>query len=287
VQDLSARAVPLVTALPTPSAVLAGATVMMAEGNKPHWCDGVKWASLQVGNGLGWWNPAGGSATAPGVHGVVMADVTIGDSIARNVAATSMATRMRRIQFTDFGNAGRCAGSYGAAQYTLGVSGSPSYGGFFYQCRFVPADAATVSGARMFIGVFASSVDPTNVEPSTLTNCIGVAQLSSSNNLHIVYGGSAAQTAIDLGADFPAGTLSADAYELTLSCAPGVNNEVNYRVERLNTGHIATGTLTAATPGTQLPANTTFLAHRAWRTNNATALAVGIDIGNLYIETPY
>jgi hypothetical protein len=66
-----------------------------------------------------------------------------------------------------------------------------------------------------------------------------------------------------------------------------VNNEVNYRVERLNTGHIATGTLTAATPGTQLPANTTFLAHRAWRTNNATALAVGIDIGNLYIETPY
>lgn len=46
----------------------------------------------------------------------------------------------------------------------------------------------------------------------------------------------------------------------------------------------ATGILTAATAGTQLPAATTFLAHRAYRTNNATGTAVLIDVVSLYIE---
>ena len=36
--------------------------------------------------------------------------------------------------------------------------------------------------------------------------------------------------------------------------------------------------------GTQLPLTTTFLAHRAYRSNNATA-AVLIDISSVYIET--
>ena len=45
------------------------------------------------------------------------------------------------------------------------------------------------------------------------------------------------------------------------------------------------GTLTAATAGTQLPLSSTFLAHRAYRSNNATASAVLIDIASVYIET--
>ena len=47
---------------------------------------------------------------------------------------------------------------------------------------------------------------------------------------------------------------------------------------------IETGILTAATAGTQLPLLSTFLAHRAYRSNNATASAVLIDIVSVYIE---
>ncbi len=35
----------------------------------------------------------------------------------------------------------------------------------------------------------------------------------------------------------------------------------------------------------QVPSETTLMAHRAFRTNNATALAVGIDVVSIYIET--
>ena len=104
--------------------------------------------------------------------------------------------------------------------------------------------------------------------------------------MFVYYGGSAAQTPIDLGASFPTGTSNTDLYELTLFAPPTSNNTVYYQVIRLNTGDKASGTLTG-TAGTVLPANTTYLAIRNWRTNNATASAVTIAIAGMYIETDY
>jgi hypothetical protein len=136
----------------------------------------------------------------------------------------------------------------------------------------------------MFVGLRNAVAAPTNIEPSSgQTNMAGVAQISTSNNLQIVYGGSAAQAAIDLGVNFPANTLSADLYELALFAPPDMQ-VIHYQVTRVNTGDVATGTLSGAV-GTVIPAATTFLAHSVWRCNNATAAAVGIDVVSVYIET--
>ena len=88
---------------------------------------------------------------------------------------------------------------------------------------------------------------------------------------------SVAQTPVDLGVNFPVNTLSADIYQLILYQPAKDNTRVLYQVTRLNTGHIATGVLTGTT-GTQLPATTTSLSPAVWRSNNASALAVGLDI---------
>jgi len=119
-----------------------------------------------------------------------------------------------------------------------------------------------------------------------LINSIGVGQGAANTNLFVYYGGSAAQTAIDLGSNFPTGTSATDWYELTLFAPPTSNNTVYYQVIRLNTGNVASGTLTG-TAGTALPANTTKLAISNWRTNNATASAVTLSIGGMYMETDY
>lgn len=153
-------------------------------------------------------------------------------------------------------------------------------GGFFIRYRFGVSDAASVTGARMFIGLAAATTAPTNVEPSALVNCIGIAQLSSSTNLQIVYGNATAKTAIDLGVNFPANSTS-DAYELILFAPP--EGGVNYQVTRLNTVYVATGFLAS----TDTPAASTLLCHQLWRTNNATALAVGLDVCGIYAETDY
>jgi hypothetical protein len=200
-------------------------------------------------------------------------------------ATTSMFTRAFRSTVVSTATAGTFGNYYqGTAGYTLGSATTPAYGGFYYVIRFGIGD--TVAAPRTFVGISSTTSAPTNVEPSTLTNSIGVGQGAADTNLKVYYGGSAAQTAIDLGASFPTGTSNTDWYELTLFAPPTSNNTVYYQVIRLNTGDKASGTLTG-TAGTVLPANTTLLALRNWRTNNATAAIVTLALGNMYIETDY
>ena len=126
---------------------------------------------------------------------------------------------------------------------------------------------------------------PTNIEPNTLVNVIGIGHGAADTTLSLYFGGSVAQTPIALGANFPANTRNVDMYELALFAAPSATT-VQYEVTRLNTGNVAKGTLSGAA-GTVLPAATTLLGPWGYRTNNATALACAIDVASAYIETDY
>ena len=58
---------------------------------------------------------------------------------------------------------------------------------------------------------------PTNVEPDTLINTIGVCKLSTSDNLHIFYNDATGlATTVDLGADYPANNVTAYTYDLEI-----------------------------------------------------------------------
>jgi hypothetical protein len=232
------------------------------------------------GNKVATWMPPGNGTTVPGVIGMAALTAT-GTATARNVATTNMLTRMTRLAYVSAATAGSLAGAReAAAKYTTGAGGG--LGGFFYRCRFGVSDAAAVAGARMFVGLDAATGAPTNVEPNSKVNAIGVVQQSTSNNLQIYCAGSAAgANLVDLGANFPANTLSTDVYELALF-SPSANGNVYYKVTRLNTGHTAEGVFT-----TGLPTSATLLCHQLWRCNNATALAVGLDICGIYMETDY
>jgi hypothetical protein len=234
-------------------------------------------------NKVGYWNPPGNATTVPGVFGYT-ALTTIGTVTARSIATTNIFTQMRRLGFVSSATAGNFAsGRVAFAQIAIG-NGS-GVGGFYKVCRFGTSDAATVAGARMFVGVSSTTGAPTNVEPSTLTNSIGVGHGAGDTNLMMYCGGSSAQTPVNLGANFPANTLSADAYELALYSPPSDSTHVYWEVTRINTGDVATGTFTGVS-GTDIPSPTTLLTYQwAWRTNNATAKAVGLDIMSDYIET--
>lgn len=232
------------------------------------------------GNKVAMWMPPGGATTVPGVFG--MGTLTaLGTATSRAVATTNMLTRMTRLGYVSAATAASLTGvREPVAKYTLGAGGG--LGGFFYRTRFGVSDAAAVSGARMFIGLAASTGAPTNVEPSTLVNAFGLVQLAASTNLQLYCAGSVAgANLIDLGSSFPAQSGSQDVYELCLFSAPTAGT-LNYRVTRLNTGHVAQGTIS-----TGLPTSNTLLCHQLWRTNNATALAVGLDICGIYMETDY
>ena len=250
---------------------------MMAAQIGPSGLDTTLQANLG-GNKVAMWMPPGGSTTVPGVFGMAALTAT-GTATARTVGVANLLARMTRLGYVSAATAGALAGGREAvAKYTTGAG--PGLGGFFARYRFGVSDAATVAGARMFIGLDALTAAPTNIDPSTKVNCIGVAQIATSNNLNIVYGNATAKTPIDLGANFPANT-NVDAYELNLFAPPA--GGCYWQVRRLNTTFEATGFLSSA----EVPIATQLLCHQLWRCNNATALAVGLDVCGIYIETDH
>ena len=238
---------------------------------------------LLARNKVGYWNPPGNNTTVPGIFGFTAPTITGFTATTRNVATTNQFTRFRRLGYVTVSTAGT-VGQWRVpvSQFTIGDGAG--VGGFTYIIRFGISDAANVSDARMFMG-FRTSVTPTNVEPSTLTNCIGVGHGAADTNLKIFYGGSVAQTAIDLGASFPITANSVEMYELALFASPNTQT-IQYEVTRLSNGTVATGTL-SGTVGTVVPSSTTLMNPWGYRTNNATALAVGLDVASAYIETDY
>lgn len=239
---------------------------------------------------IGIWSPPGNSTAVPGISGLPNFTTT-GTATSRSVTTANLFTRTKRLGYVSAATAYAVSGHrVTVAQYTTG--NGAGLGGFFYACRFGFSDASNVTGARAFVGMSSTTAAPSNVEPTILNNSIGIAQLSTdATQLYLVYGGAAASTAIALGVNFPpkngTGATNGIVYELSLFSPPNLNGVVHYRVERIGTSFTAEGTLTPITVGVQTPASTTLLAHRAWRTNNATAAAVGIDIISVYIETDY
>jgi hypothetical protein len=60
---------------------------------------------------------------------------------------------------------------------------------------------------------------------------------------------------------------------------------VNYRFEKVDgtAANVATGTIEG--PATVLPSNTTLLSIYNWRSGAAQAIATGLDLISIYIET--
>ncbi len=236
------------------------------------------------------WNPQGAANTAPTIDGISAFTVQ-GTATTRAATTTNLFSRAKRIGYVSAATAGSLCGIYNTiAHWTTGDGAN--LGGFFYSIRFGISDAAAVATARAFVGMSSSVAAATNVNPDTLLNSFGVAQLAGdTTQLYFVCAGSAAQTAIPLGTDFPpmAGVGAANGiyYELAIYSPPSADGVVNLRLERLGTTFSTTVQVMPTTVGVETPASTVMLAPRAWRTNNTTALAVGLDIGYIYLETDY
>lgn len=143
---------------------------------------------------------------------------------------------------------------------------------------------SNVSGQRFFCGISKGNqfAAPTNVEPSTLTDIVGVCQLSTSTNMHVVHNdASGTATTIDLGSSYPCNDSQYN-YYITIE---QTTTSYIVTVERVT---IATGVSisTTNTLTTNIPNYATGVIQLlTWISNNATAaIASYLDggvIGNV------
>ncbi|HXF89616.1 MAG TPA: DUF2793 domain-containing protein [Xanthobacteraceae bacterium] len=198
-----------------------------------------------------------------------------GTATAAALSNVSMFAQSPRLIFASAAAAGSSAGVNGA-QLIVWRGSSGDRGGFYLLMRF--GWETPQAQGRCFAGLRGSTAAIGNVNPSTLTDIIGIGFDSGQTTMRILSNdASGTASALDLGANFTS-NQGHDFYELMLSAEPG-GSEVKWRVERLNSGHIATGTINA-----DLPAAGTFLTPHLWGNNGTTAAAVQIALHTMYLE---
>lgn len=163
------------------------------------------------------------------------------------------------IQFTTAGTSGSVAFQRGVPFYHSGRS----------LMRFQPNIVST--DARYFVGIsnLYQVSAPTNVEPNTLTQSIGVAKLSTSANLFIIHNdGTGVATSVDLGINYPAAS-NLYYYDIKIT-SNSAGAYINVSVRRTTISTNAYITYNYNVPG-DYPTTSTNPA--LWITNNATLTA--------------
>lgn len=256
----------------TPTTPGAGSVALVASS-----LGGLSWPSWVTSDGQQWLVGAGlgatrnvvtscfvGSAT-PTNFGITSS--TEGTGSAFTPGGSDLPDSLVKINFTSSASAGSSASLRYAAAY-LCRGAAAGAGGFMSRWIWHANDAASVAQARCFAGLAGTTGALGNVDPSTLTNIVGIGADSGETNLSIMHNdGSGTATKVALGTSYPAHDTSA-VYELILYAPPSAS-AVEYRVRNLSTGAKVSGQIT-----TDLPAGSQMLTHHCWRNNGSTALSV-------------
>ena len=189
-------------------------------------------------------------------------------SSSRAYATTSIITKTPRFGLSSSATAGTMAYFRDLLPQFLvgdGTAGS----GFFYSTKFAITDASLVSGKR-FIGL------QYNISPWSSMNSLDIYMgCRAGDTTWKIKAGSA--TEVDLGANFPCNTTGVDIYSLQFYSPISPAGMVYYRVERINTGNVATGSFSSV-------GLSSAMGPVAYVHNGATALAASIDVGTTYIS---
>jgi len=239
---------------------------------------------------LGQWNFQAGGSTAPPADGLPGLTAQ-GTATTRIITITGdVLTQSRRIGYVSAAVIDSVAGVRSAAVQVANaptVAGAGRYGGggwtLFMQAAI--SDPALNPEARMFMGMQDVVTAAVAVDPATLTSVLGFGCDNGDTTLHF-YSNDAAglATDTDLGASFPVTPLAGGSgrdlfWRMMISCAAGQPAGAivyNWAIERVQTGHLASGTVIANGP-TQLA-----MAPRLWRaTGPVNAAAVALDVGIL------
>lgn len=169
------------------------------------------------------------------------------------------------------------------ANLLTSIVGGPAAnrGGFDFSAVWGMASGGVNPTHRAFCGLAASVAAPTDVEPSTQINCVGMGWDAADANVQIMHNdGTGTCTKINLGINFPVQTTDQKAvYALELYSPKGTTQSVDYRVTERISGAVATGTIT-----TNLPGTATALGPRGYCSAGGTSSIIGFGLSALVID---
>lgn len=229
------------------------------------------------------WVIARPSSTAADQTGLV-APVATGTATAANRAITNYHTRARRLDFLVTTAATTAVAGWRDGSNYLVRGNAAGIGGFYTKWVWGPSTGVSISTHRAFVGLSTNTASPTDVQPSSLTNMIGMGWDSADTNIQLMYnGGSGTATKVDLGSGFPVpNTDRTNMYQLELWCDPN-DSEYSWIVTNLTTGASVNGSTGTSTT---VPSNSVYLSARGWMSVGGTSSVIGIALSGYYYESP-
>lgn len=222
---------------------------------------------------------------APSAVGIAM--TATGTNTLAASANTSYYTQLPKTEYLVTTAATTAVAGVRSSQAEFWRGNAAGQGGFYFNAVWGPATgpSTTAGTLRLFAGLVGATGAPTDVDPSTITQCIGMGCDSTDTQLQFMYHtGTAAITKVPIGSSlqFPKpSTDRFDVYMLELYCPPN-DSYIGWRVTNLRSGAVAYGQANS-----NLPAASTFLNPRICASVGGTSSVVGVALMSMYIETPY
>ena len=221
-----------------------------------------------------WLPSSGATITTEG-----MSNSTVGTVSTPGLAATSLATSMRRWRLTSAAVVDSAADQRSGV-FTCWRGNAAGLGGWTFVTRI---SLATLQATGMaFFGLYGSTAAlATTLALSAVVSCVGIGfQRGTHTRWQLVSNdASGAPTLTDMGASFAIAT--GGVLTLTIAASPNAGS-VWVRVVDEVSGAVFEQEITA-----DLPAANQFLAPRLFMNNGATAAAVAFDCAGVYLETDF
>ena len=224
-------------------------------------------------------NAGGTTFTSMGLSSVT----ATGTATAAAMATTNLYTYMPKVEYLVTTAALTAVAGFRITTMNNVTVGGPSagLGGFDFSGVWEPATGVTITTMRAFFGLVNSTAAATDVEPSTQISCVGMGWDAADANVQIMHNDATGVcTKVDLGASFPVPVLDrTQLYRLDMASNPGTTQAVDWTVTNLNSGAIASGTIT-----TNLPATTSVLAPKGYCSVGGTSSVIGFALTGFYLD---
>jgi hypothetical protein len=279
--NLQSITLPVQSSVATPG---AGSTVIYSKQNLSWYTKNELGFEVSLTDplhsGRGYIIPRAGAATLDYVGATTLS--ATGTLTLANPATTNKHTRLRRAEFLVTVAATTAVAGYRPAAAHLLRGNAAGVGGFYVNQVWGPATGVATSTYRAFCGIAASTSAPTDVNPSTQVSCIGMGWDSGDANVQLMYNdASGTATKVSLGASFLRPTVDrTSVYRIELWCGPNAS-KISYRITDLVSGAVASGDTGVST---DIPANTTLLAERAYCSVGGTSAVVGLSLYGITYE---
>ena len=227
------------------------------------------------------WFPQGSGTT---VYALGLTPSFTGTATAQAVATTRFYTMCKRIGYLVTAAAANAVANWRMPNlWTIGGTRSGE-GGFKMTLRFGCSTGVATATTRLFAGFRTDGNAASDANPSAgSAGMICFGWDAGDTNCQIIHKTTNSPTKIDLGSAFGRPSVdNTDVFEVELYSPPGTAQEVQYKVTRLNTGAVATGTIT-----TNLPAATVFGSPHIYYSVGGTSSVIGLSIMKVTMESDF